>query len=45
MIQVTIVFDIKCKWNEFQYTKFFHKLIRPIIELKECMWYEVREIE
>lgn len=44
MIQVTIVFDVKCKWNEFRYSKFFHKIIRPIIELKECMWYEIREI-
>lgn len=45
MIQITIVFDVKENWNTFKYSKFFHKLIRPVIELKECVLYEIREID
>lgn len=44
MIQVIIVFDTNHKWNTFQNSWIFEKLISPIIDLKECLCFEIREM-
>lgn len=45
MIQVTIVFDTEHKWNTFSDSWIFQKLISPIIDIKECLWFEIREVK
>ena len=45
MIQVTIVFDTKHKWNTFKDSWIFQKFIGPLIEIKECLWFEIREVD
>ena len=45
MIQVTIVFDTKHKWNTFKDSWIFQKLIPPITKINECLCIDIREVE
>lgn len=45
MIQVTIVFDTKCKWNTFRNSWIFQKLILPITNINEFLCMDIREVE
>lgn len=44
MIQVTIVFNTKHKWNTFRSSWIFHKFIYPITNIKEYLCVDIREI-
>lgn len=45
MIQVTITFDTKYKWNTFKDSWIFKKLILPITNINEFLCMDIREVE
>lgn len=45
MIKVAIVFDTKHRLNTFSDSWIFQKFISPVIDSKECLWFEIREVE
>lgn len=45
MIQVTIVFDTKYKWNTFRDSWIFRNLILPITKINEFICIDIREVE
>lgn len=43
MIKVTLAFDTDKTAKEFTFTFLFTKLIVPIINLNQCIWFEITD--
>lgn len=43
MVKIVIAIDTEKSAREFSFGWIFQRMVRPIIELRQCLWFEITD--